>query len=368
MKLSTLSNDYGDFYAPSYTIKIGGVDLVRDLAVPISQLEVDLQLGTASRFSFTIPNCYNLDRHFFEAGNGQDLLTILTFGGDIEVFMGYGDLRTTPASAKGLITEISTNFPESGSPELSISGYDHGFPLNNGRKSRTWTKQRDSDAVREIASYNNLNSAIETTKEEHPQIEQNQESDWQFLQKLAKRNHFELYVDEQKRLHFAPPNDKANAVLELVYGSGLLSFKPQANLAGQVSKVEVYGWDRKAKKEIIGTAEAGQESGLNGTSPGQFLNSFGADPKKMPVLRIRQPVFTQSEANQRAKAALNDKAKKFLTGEAESIGLPELRPDRNVALKNLGTMFSKTYYIEQATHKVDSGGYRTRFKVKEPGL
>ena len=30
--------------------------------------------------------------------------------------------------------------------------------------------------------------------------------------------------------------------------------------------------------------------------------------------------------------------------------------------------FSKTYYVQQATHKVDSNGYRTRFKVKETGL
>ena len=86
------------------------------------------------------------------------------------------------------------------------------------------------------------------------------------------------------------------------------------------------------------------------------------------MLRLRQPVFTQSEANERAAAALNERAKRFLTGEAESIGLPEIRPDRNVSLENLGAMFSKTYYVQQATHKVDGSGYRTRFKVKETAL
>ena len=156
--------------------------------------------------------------------------------------------------------------------------------------------------------------------------------------------------------------------MKLVYGEGLLSFKPEANLAGQIAKVEVYGWDRKNKKSIVGVAEAGQESGLTGTSAGQHLNSFVRDPKKKPTLRLRQPVFTQSAANQRAKAALDERAKKFLTGDGETIGLPELRPDRNVELTNLGVPFSKTYYIQQATHKIDSNGYRTRFKVKETGL
>ena len=79
-------------------------------------------------------------------------------------------------------------------------------------------------------------------------------------------------------------------------------------------------------------------------------------------------MFTQAEADKRAKAALNERAKQFLTGEAEAIGLPELRPDRNVSSTISASPFSKTYYIQQATHKIDTSGYRTRFKVKETGL
>jgi phage protein D len=45
-----------------------------------------------------------------------------------------------------------------------------------------------------------------------------------------------------------------------------------------------------------------------------------------------------------------------------------VRPDRKIELAELGKLFSKTYYIQQATHKIDSNGYRTRFKVKETGL
>jgi len=157
-------------------------------------------------------------------------------------------------------------------------------------------------------------------------------------------------------------------VVRLPWGRGLVSFKPEANLAGQIAKVEVYGWDRNRQEAIVGVARAGQESGLTGKSAAQRLARFVRDPDKQPVLRLRQPVFTQSEANERAKSALDERAKQFLTGDAESIGLPDLRPDRNVQLDDLGFPFSKTYYIQQATHKVDGNGYRTRFKVKETGL
>lgn len=368
MELTALAKIYGDFYAPCYAVRIGRSDLMRDQAVAVSQVEVDLVLGAASRFSFTVTDCYSHKLHSFRTGSGNDVLELLTFGAEVEICMGYGDARSTPTTMSGMITEITTNFPESGAPELSIAGYDHGFALTMGKNSRTWSRKSDSDAAHEIASFNNLAAIIETTKEKHAQIEQNQESDWEFLKKLADRNHFELYVDERKTLHFGPPNDKAGAVVRLVYGEGLLSFKPEANLAGQISKVEVYGWDPKQKKAIVGVATAGEESGRSGKSGGQHLNGFVVDPGKRPTLRLRQPVFTQSEADQRAKAALNERAKQFLTGAGEAIGLPEVRPDRNIELANLGIPFSKTYYIKQAKHKVDSNGYRTGFTVKETGL
>jgi phage protein D len=284
--------------------------------------------------------------------------------------MGYGDAKTVPLMASGLITEISTNFPESGLPELAIGGYDHAFPLTNGKSARTWNDAYDSDAAHEIASFHNLASNIQKTKVPEPKIEQNQETDFEFLKKLADRNHYELFVDEKKTLHFREPNDRATAVLRLVWGEGLLNFKPVANLAGQVAKVEVYGWDPKKKEKIVGIASAGEESGKDskGKSPGERLKSFVKDPDKQPVLRLRQPVFTKAEADKRAHAALNERAKQFLTGDAEAIGLPEIRPDTNVEIANLGVPFSKTYYVQQATHKIDSSGYRTRFKVKETTL
>lgn len=371
MKLLTdLSEEYRDFYAPRYVVRVGKQDLLREVEVAVTQVEVDLVLGKASRFSFTIIDSYSHEYRTFKTGKGGDLLKLLDFGAEVEISMGYGDGRSTPLAICGTIMEITTNFPEGGSPELSVAGFDHGHALTMGKRSYTWKDARDSDAVHKIASFNNLTAAVETTKLTHKIIEQNQEDDWGFLEKLAGRQpeKFEVYVDAFKTLHFAPPNRKSEPVVQLDYGRGLLSFKPEANLASQVSKVEVYGWDTKAKKPIVGVASAGEESGPNGTSGSQILKSFVRDPAKQPTLRLRQPVFSKAEADQRAKAALNERAKEFVTGDGESIGLPEVRPDRNILLANLGVPFSKIYYVQQATHKIDANGYRTRFKVEERRL
>jgi phage protein D len=368
MELATLSDRYSNFYAPTFSIRLGRADLTRDLLLATSQVEVDLELGKTSRFSFTVTNCYNQKKRMFESGRGEDALELLNFGGEVDICIGYGDAKSVPIMLSGVITNITTNFPETGAPELSIEGNDHGFPLTLGKSSHSWSNELESNLVKVIASHNNLNSNVKATQERLPQIVRNQESDWEFLKKLADRNHFELFIDEKRTLHFVPPNDKATEIIRLAWGEGLLSFKPEANLAGQFSKVEVYGWDRNRKEPIVGVARAGEVSGLSGASAGQRLQRFVRVPTKLPILRLRQPVFTESEANTRAKAALNERAKQFLKGDAESVGLPEIRPDRIVFLDNLGRAFSKNYYVQQATHKVDSNGYRTRFKVKETGL
>lgn len=368
MELKTLSDKYRAFYAPAFSIRLSGQDLVRDLFVPVSQVEVDLMLGSTSRFSFTITDTYVHPRGTFETGKGDNLLELLPFGAEVEIYMGYGDAQTVPIAMSGIITEVGTSFPESGSPELSIEGFDHGFPMTIGKNSHTWPNKPDSFAVNDLASQHNLASSIQQTKGTRTLIEQNQESDWEFIKKLAERNAYELYLDANSTLHFAPPDNGADAVVDLKYGQGLLSFKPVADLSRQISRVEVYAWDHRHKKAIVGVANAGEERGLSGKSAGQRLNTFVSDASKRPTLRLRQPAFDQAEADQRAKAALDESARQFLTGDGECIGLPNIRPDRNVQLSGLGKLFSKTYYVQQATHKIDSGGYRTRFKVKEPGL
>jgi phage protein D len=377
MKLADLSSGYGDFYAPAFTLRLGGANVVRDLLVAVSQVEVELVMNAASHFSFTLSDCYNQEAGTFQTGRGKDLLELLTLGAEVEVCIGYGDAASTPTAMLGQVTEISTNFPESGAPELIVSGYDHGFPLTLGKNSDSWKDRKDSEIVQLIANFHHLDAEIEDTGEKKPQTEQNQLSDWDFLKTLAERNsaddrslHFELYVEpggagKKPTLHFGKPRIASAPVATLKWGAGLLSFKPEANLAGQVTQVEVYGWDVKNKKPIVGRASADEVAGPGGKSVAQHVGSLVRAPDRQPRLRARQPVFTQAEADKRAKAALGDLTRKFLTGDAECIGLPELRPDRTVELTNLGKAFSRIYYIEQASHRVDSGGYRTRFKVRE---
>jgi phage protein D len=362
MEMSELSRHYGAFYAPAFAVYIGGEDVQRTLQVAVSQVEVDLALGAAGRFSMSVVDCYSIEKHAFISGLGADILGILKFGASVKICMGYGDIRGLSTMLTGTITEVGTTFPESGYPELTVSGYDRAFPLTLGKNSRNWSERTDSYAVEEIVRFHNLKGEIDTTREVQPLIEQNQEADLDFIRKLAEHNGFEFYVEGDK-LRFGKPKGSGDGVVKLRWGEGLLSFKPEANLAGQVSEVEVHGWDPATKRPIVGRARAGDELDRDARrdSAAQLLQKG----VHSPVLRLRQPVQSQAQADQLARAALNERATRFLTGEGESIGLPQIRPDTNITLGNLGTAFSRTYYVQQSTHRSDASGYRTRFKVKE---
>jgi uncharacterized protein len=364
MDLATLSESNGRFYVPAFAVRLAGKDLLRDHAVAVTGGEIDLSLGAAGRFSFTIANSFDLDAQEFLAGQRRsELLQLLTFGAPIEIAVGYGDSGKLPKLITGVITQIATSFGQGGSPELTVSGYDNAFPMMGGKNTWAWPNKRDSEAVQEIAGNHNLKADVASTGEQHDQIEQNQESDLEFINKLAKRNGCEVYVTG-RTLHFGPPQNQGDGVVTLEWGKGLLSFKPDANLAGQISGVEIYGWDPNTKKEIIGRANHGQEPGRDARrqSAGDDLSQL---MRERPVLRVRQPVFSAAEANSRAEALLKEQAEQFLTGEGETIGLPEILPDRNITLKGLGRKFSKTYYVNQTTHHFGTDGYLTRFKVKE---
>lgn len=361
MDLATLSDQHGAFYVPAFAVRVDRMDLLHDHAVAVTQVEVDLTLGGAGHFSFTVADAFDFDTGEFRTGDGNDLLATLSFGAPIDIAMGYGDVTSLTKLISGIATQITTDFSEGGSPELHIAGYDNSFPMMGGKRTKSWTDRQDSDVVQEIAGLYNLNSEIVSTAEKLPQIEQNNESDLEFLFMLADRNGYETYFTD-RTLHFAPPQTP-DGVVTLEWGKSLLSFKPDGNLAGQVSGVEVYGWDPKTKDKIVGTAQHGDESERDPKrdSAGDRLATL---LRKQPVLRIRHPVFSQADATKKAKALLKGTAEQFLTGEGETIGIPDLLPGRRITLEGLGKRFSKTYYVDKTTHRFDSGGYRTHFNVK----
>ena len=336
-----------NFYAPSGTIALGSADrdMLQTYGLAFTQAEVDLQLSVSGQFRFTVPDTFDIGRGDFLTARGNKALDLLKLGTRVWISMGYGDRRGQSLLISGYITAVSTNFTEGGSPELEVSGVDETYRLTLGTREHQFNKKSVKEAVAAVAQDNNFNLTLTGTPPNNVSLDSNMQSDLDFLRKLAENfstseKKWEFYArpaSGRGELHFRPRQTDIAPVGTLKWGTDLLSFKPEANLGNQVSKVEVRGWDEVKKEAILGVALRGNEPGRikAGTvaSGGDLQQTiFGRES----VLQLRYPVKSKQEADDRAAAELAQRAKDFVRGEGETFGFPELIPDTNIRLDGLG--------------------------------
>lgn len=368
MKIEALDGPYDDFYVPTAVVTVGGKDVLRDSLLALASVEVDLKIKSPGRFTFTIGSAYNWEESEFVAGENDDridLLDLFAFGAAVKVSLGYGEPSKLEPMIEGVITEIAAGFTDSDTPTLTISGYDKLFPLRLNRTSRHWDKAKISDAVSAVASANSLSADVGSTGTVETSLDQTQESDLAFIERMAELSGSIFYMRAGK-FHFGPRSNRSSA-LELPWAQGLERFSPSANLANQVSAVEVHGWSAIDGAAIVGKARRGDESGRDGQrkSGGDWLaTALGGGS----IIQVSAPVRDQAEADARALAILEARAHEFVTGEGECVGVPTILPDTRLSLSGFGRAFSKAYYVSEATHRFDDSGYRTRFAVQEPTL
>lgn len=369
MNIIDLGEKYKDFYVPAFKVMVKGKDLVRELFLTVTTAEVDIKEKAAGRFSFTVANAFNWEERSFvsiQDNRRLNLIELFEFGSEVEILFGYGDPSELPLILRGIVTEISTSFSEGGIPELTVSGYDKLYFLTIGKEARNWERKRDSDVVADLAGVTGLKLNIERTTPEKPRIEKAQESDMDFLNKLAERNSATFYVRADE-FYFGPRNKKETGDIELEWGQGLLSFSPEVNLAWQVGSVEVRSVSAERGELIIGRASAGEESdaGPRGRSGSEHVS--GA-LNNQPSITMRASVHTQEEADRLAQAILDERGQQFITGNGESIGLPEILPDINIEIKDVGKPFSQTYYINASKHTINGSGYKTSWSAEQNTL
>jgi phage protein D len=244
-----------------------------------------------------------------------------------------------------------------------VRGYDRRHRLQRGRKTRTFVQQKDSDIAAQIASEAGLTAEVEDSSTVHEYVLQANQTDLDFLHERASRIRYEVVV-EDKTLFFRPVANAQSAVLTLTMDGDLLEFYPRLSSAGQVSEVAVRSWSPKEKKELLSQATAGDAvSTMGGQESGAAL-AEGAFGTAIELLSAR-PVVTQAEADQLAKARLNDLMLALISGEGVCWGRTDLRAGKVIKIDGVGQRFSGQYYVTGVIHRYSfQGGYETHFMVR----
>lgn len=344
----------------SFVIDVDGSPLPDDIGPLLVSAYVDssLRLPDAFMLRFRDPNRIVIEK------------AKVKIGSKVKITVGSTQTDVPEKLIEAEVTSLEAEIGGPGSFTI-VRGYDPAHRLFRGRHTKSYTQTTASDAVRQISQRAKIpTDQITPSKTVFDHLGQFGQTDWEFLDGMARRIGYELTVKDNK-LNFRPrevaskaPSDDAKGTDPLVLrlGIDLLRFRSVITAAEQVSEIEVRGWDVAQKRKIVSTVPAGTKSvELPTMKPADMAKPFG-DPR---YVASDVAYRTQSEADTASAALAEEIGSSFAEIDAVARGNPKLRANVGVTIENAGVPFDGKYTLTAARHRYDpaNGGYTTAFSV-----
>lgn len=192
------------------------------------------------------------------------------------------------------------------------------------------------------------------------------ESDYDFLTKIAHENGWEIQVEHGgelggRLLRFTSPLDHLDPDVVLGYGQSLLEFSPRISVVGQVFAISGYVWVPQAKMVFVVTLgwDWDRMSLTLSVYPGMI--PIGAEASN----HLIQEPLTAVSAPRKILAEILPRLNKRLTSTGSTLGDPRIQAGKVVRIQGVGEQFGGLYRITSATHTLDQSGYRTQFEARK---
>ncbi len=304
------------------------------------------------RFTNIASNARGGARLAFESGD------VLTLGKDLTVYAG--DELAPREIFRGLVTAVEAHFPADGSPEFVVLAEDGLQRARLARRTRTFENQALADLVRTVASDAGLTPVINGLSDVVTTVAQLNESDLAFLRRVLARYDADLQVVGTE-LHASPRGDVRRGDVRVALHNALRSARVTADLADQVTKVTVSGFDGAQGARIAVSSSVSPPGPGRGVSGDTALRQALGD-RSVHVGHLA--AADDREAQALADAAFAQRARRFVRLEGVARGNADIRVGAHVEVEGLGRLFDNTYYVTRAIHRygVPKPGYQTEFE------
>lgn len=375
----------GPVFAPECRIEIDGERIPAALRASMSAVTLDQGFDGADRVEMSIANSNLrwLDN------------PMLRMDKDFVLSLGYSPQPLTQMFV-GNIVAVSATFPQSGGPAMTVTAQDRRQKLKAGKKVRWFAIPVPSVgnfplpdlATASLVTLENLmlpiidpvgaaiavliggiemvSSIADPGSAQKFIRKEANESDYDFLAKIARENGWDMYVEHSgslggHMLRFQSSLDHLEPDVTLKYGRDLVDFAPRITSVGQIVSVTGYvwvpqirtvfnitvgfDWDRMALTLLVypGVVPLGKSAGEN----------FIKDP------------LTPASAARRLISEIIPKLNRRLTASGTAVGNPRIKPGGVIRIEGVGEQFGGLYRVTSVQHAFGNAGYQSRFELRK---
>lgn len=352
----------------SFVIKFDGEEAT-DLYDELLALEVELSDERPATFRMSIAIAKDpssgawrfQDEERFRIWKQVDIAVGFVDGGHEDVMSGY-------------ITRVQPVYAQDDAQcVLEIAGMDGSVLMDREEKLKDWPDKTDSDIAREILGTYPLDVHVEDTEIVHEESYSTviqRETDLRFIQRLARRNGFDFFVDGGTA-HFQRVEAQVvrHPVLAAHFGleTTLTSFRATVD-AMRPARVSMFQLDHLTKEVLVAEVDS---------LAGNLLGSLDAAALVPPSLPGQSMVYVANNAVTGRPEMdalcrnLFTQGAAFVTGEGDvdsSVYEHVLRPRGLVTIKGIGETYSGDYYVTHVRHTISRDGYGQSVRVTRNAL
>jgi phage protein D len=333
-------------------IRLNGRQLSRDALAGVLAMSVTEDLAVTSVCTLEL---VNWDSRSLRLSWSESPL--FRPGAELDVWMQSGGISRRVFL--GEIVGVDVMFQTEQVPRVAFRAFDHRHRLARATRTRSFSKVKDSDIARLLAQDAGLVAEVTDTRITLDYVLQRNQSDLAFLTDRARRLGYEVFVRD-KRLLFRPPRYDLAPTSVLDVSTDLLELSTRYSTVGQVSEVQVSGWNVADKEPYVVKAREFRQGqvGTGASGPGVARKAFGT------VVVQNADLHPQSaaEATELAMAEYEQRGLAFAHAEGRAHGRSELRAGTTLGIRGAGHTFSGDYYLTAVTHSYDlDDGYVTEF-------
>lgn len=387
--LESESDRLSALYVPSFGIRVGGTALSQEVLQDIVSVTYQDSVNGLDGFELVVGNgdlTEGAEPKYVGAETDDDLQGSGDPGRryrlfepsseEVELSMGY--LDETKVMLTGTIVTLEPEFPERGPLVLRVRGLNALHKLRRKPYTHAWVDKKDSEIATSLGQLTDpdngqqrfplqvrVSDEAQGAEPTHPYVMQENQHDIEFLVQRAKARGYVVYVGrdgDTPYLYFGPSggDTRRGVSYELVYGRGLVSFRPSLGTVRQVRSITVRGWNRDTNqliRETVSYDDAALETN-------QDLDRILTRVDSREDVLVDRPVSTTQEARAMALDLLRERRNEFVRASGTTIGLVDLRAGCRVRISGVGARFGGTYYVTETTHTLDDDGYRTHFRAR----